>query len=498
MSESIEFLLQGLQIALRPENLIFALIGCLLGTMVGVLPGIGPTATTAMLIPIAATFNPVASIIMLCAIYYGAQYGGTITSILLNTPGEVASAVTCLDGYQMAKRGRAATALAVSAVGSFVGGTIATFGLVFLALPLSSVALRFGPAEFFALLLFGLTLVVGLAGKSLKLAFISALLGALIASVGIDPVLGEPRFTFGSTQLLNGIGFIPVLMGLFGISEILTNVKNPEQMSSPLKQTERTNWRAIAKTGPSIARGTGVGFLLGLVPGVGAAVPTFISYGLEKKVSKFPGRFGSGAIEGVAGPETANNAYANASIIPLFALGIPASATLAVLMGAFLQNGLTPGPLLFVEHADLAWAIIASFFIGNVFLLVLNLPLIPAWVAILKIPYSLLYGVILVFSIVGAYALRSDIFDIAVMLAFGVVGYWFKRLDIPLAPLCLTLILAPMVEKALRQSLSVSQGDPSIFISSPISIVLLLLSGTAIYAFVSKTVRTEHRVSVDE
>lgn len=498
MFDSLGLLGDGLAMALQWENLLFALIGCLLGTLVGVLPGIGPTATTAMLIPIAAGFNPVAAIIMLCAIYYGAQYGGTITSVLLNTPGEVASAVTCLDGHQMAKKGKAATALASAAVGSFIGGTIATLGLVFLAIPLSSVALRFGPAEFFALLLFGLTLVVGLAGKSLKLAFVSAILGALIAAVGIDPVVGEPRFTFGSTQLLSGIEFIPVLMGLFGISEILLNVREPERMMQKPGKTGRPDWRAISRTGPSVARGTGVGFLLGLVPGVGAAVPTFMSYGLEKRVSKKPWLFGKGAIEGVVGPETANNAYANSSIIPLFTLGIPASATLAVLMGAFLQNGLTPGPLLFVEHGDLAWAVIASFFIGNVILLVLNLPLIPAWVAILKVPYSALYGLILVFALVGAFALRSNIFDVIVMIVFGFVGYWFKRLDVPLAPLCLTLILAPMVEKALRQSLSVSQGDLSVLVSSPISIVLLSMSAIAIVAFVSNTVRSEHRVTVDE
>lgn len=498
MFDSLNLLLQGLAVALQPENLIFALIGCLLGTLVGVLPGIGPTATTAMLIPIAASFSPVAAIIMLCSIYYGAQYGGTITSVLLNTPGEVASAVTCLDGHQMAKRGKAATALAVAAVGSFVGGVIASFGLVLLAVPLSAVALQFGPAEFFALLLFGLTLVVGLAGKSLKLAFISAILGALIASVGIDPVVGEPRFTFGNLQLLGGIEFIPVLMGLFGISEILLNVTQPLGMSAPVTKTGRPDWRAISRTGPSVARGTVVGFLLGLVPGVGAAVPTFMSYGLEKRLSKRPERFGMGAIEGVAGPETANNAYANSSIIPLFTLGIPASATLAVLMGAFLQNGLTPGPLLFAEHPDIAWAIIASFFVGNVILLVLNLPLIPVWVAILRVPYSVLYGLILVFAVVGAYALRANTFDIIVMMLFGVLGYWFKRLEVPLAPLCLTLILSPMVEKALRQSLSVSQGDPSIFISSPISAVLLAFSAIAIISFVTKTVRTEHRVTVDE
>lgn len=498
MFDSLGLLGQGLAMALQPENLIFALIGCLLGTLVGVLPGIGPTATTAMLIPIAAAFNPVAAIIMLCSIYYGAQYGGTITSVLLNTPGEVSSAVTCLDGYQMAKRGKAATALAVAAVGSFIGGTVASFGLVLLAVPLSSVALQFGPVEFFALLLFGLTLVVGLAGKSLKLAFISAILGSLIAAVGIDPVVGEPRFTFGSTQMLSGIEFVPVLMGLFGISEILTNLASRQGMVGVLGKTGRPDWRMISKTGPSIARGTGIGFLLGLVPGVGAAVPTFMSYGLEKRMSKTPQLFGRGAIAGVAGPETANNAYANSSIIPLFTLGIPASATLAVLMGAFLQNGLTPGPLLFVEHADLAWTIIASFFIGNLILLVLNLPLIPMWVKILRVPYSVLYGFILAFAVVGAYALRANVFDVIVMIVFGFVGYWFKKLDVPLAPLCLTLILSPMVEKALRQSLSVSQGDISIFFTSPIAAVLLGMCAIALIAFITKTVRTEHRVTVDE
>ncbi|MEU7003252.1 tripartite tricarboxylate transporter permease [Nonomuraea sp. NPDC046570] len=492
--ESLGYLVEGLGTALQPYNLLFALIGCLIGTAVGVLPGVGPTAATAMLIPMTIALDPIAAIIMLSAIYYGAQYGGTITSVLINTPGEVASAVTCIDGYQMAKRGRAATALAVSAVGSFIGGTIASFGLVLLAIPLTSMALKFGPPEFFALMVFGLTLVVGLGGKSLKRAVIAACLGLLIGLVGIDPVAGEPRFTFGMPELLDGLDFVPVLMGLFGVSEILLNLSGGGGAKGPQRVAKRTEWRVIGRAMPAIGRGTGLGFLLGLVPGIGAAVPTYLSYALERKVSRHPERFGQGAVEGVAGPETANNSYASASMIPLFTLGIPGSATLAVLMGAFLMNGLSPGPLLFSEHPDFAWAVIASFYVGNIILIVLNLPLIPMWVQILKVPYKVLYPLILVMAVVGSIALRGEVFDAGVMLFFGLVGVACRRLDIPLAPISLTLILGPMIEKSLRQSLSLSQGDFSIFFNRPISLTLMVLSVVVIGVFALNLVRGDSRV----
>jgi putative tricarboxylic transport membrane protein len=481
MVESFQLLLGGFATALQPVNLLFAFIGCVLGTLIGVLPGVGPAAGTAILIPVTVVLDPTGAIIMLAAIYYGAMYGGTITSVLLNVPGEAASVVTCLDGYQMAKQGRAGPALAIAAIGSFIGGTVATMGLVLIALPLTRFALQFGPPEFFALMLVGLSLVTGLAGKSLVRALMSALLGLLIAQIGIDPVMGAPRFTFGRMELLDGFGIVPVVMGMFGIGEIFLNVEMKAvrvfetSMSSlipTLKDMKDSTWPII--------RGTFLGFFLGLIPGVGAVVPTFLAYSIEKKVSKTPERFGKGAIEGVASPETANNSYANAALIPLFTLGIPGSPTTAILMGAFMMNGLIPGPMLFKDHPQFAWAVIASLYLGNVILLILNLPFIPVWVAVLKTPYSILMTLILAFCVVGVYSLSSSVFDIGVMLAFGLVGYAFKKFDIPTAPLVLTMILGPLMERGLRQSLEMSRGDFSILFTRPISATLLAIAALVI------------------
>ncbi len=481
MAESFQHLMNGFATALQPGYLLYAFIGCFLGTLIGVLPGVGPAAGTAILIPITVVLDPTGAIIMLAAIYYGAMYGGTITSVLVNVPGEAASVITCLDGYQMAKQGRAGPALAVSAVGSFIGGTVATMGLVLLALPLTRFALKFGPPEFFALMAVGLSLVTGLAGKSLVRALMSALLGLLIAEIGIDPVMGAPRFTFGRMELLDGFGIVPVVMGMFGIGEIFHNV------SMKTMQVFETSMRSLIPTLKDmknsawpIVRGTFIGFFLGLIPGVGAVVPTFLAYSVEKKVSKTPERFGKGAIEGVASPETANNAYANAALIPLFTLGIPGSPVTAILMGAFMMNGLIPGPSLFKDHAQFAWAVIASLYIGNVILVILNLPLIPMWVAVLKIPYSILMTLILAFCVVGVYSLSSSVFDIGVMLAWGLVGYAFKKLDIPSAPLVLTLILGPLMERGLRQSLEMSRGDFSILFTRPLSATLLAIAAIMI------------------
>jgi putative tricarboxylic transport membrane protein len=481
MVDSFQLLMGGFATALQPANLLFAFIGCVLGTLIGVLPGVGPAAGTAILIPVTVVLDPTGAIIMLASIYYGAMYGGTITSVLLNVPGEAASVVTCLDGYQMAKQGRAGPALAIAAIGSFVGGTVATMGLVLTALPLTRFALKFGPPEFFALMAVGLSLVTGLAGKSLTRALMSAILGLLIAQIGIDPVMGAPRFTFGRTELLDGFGIVPVVMGLFGIGEIFLNVEmkvvqvfetSMRSLVPTLKDMKESAWPII--------RGTIVGFFLGLIPGVGAVVPTFLAYSVEKKISKTPERFGRGAIEGVASPETANNAYANAALIPLFTLGIPGSPTTAILMGAFMMNGLIPGPSLFADHAQFAWAVIASLYIGNVILVILNLPFIPLWVAVLKIPYSILMTLILAFCIVGVYSLSNSVFDIGVMLAFGLVGYAFKKLDIPTAPLVLTMILGPLMERGLRQSLEMSRGDFSILFTRPLSATLLGIAALVI------------------
>ena len=465
--------------ALSMGNLAYATIGCILGTLIGVLPGLGPAAGTAILLPITFNINPTSGIIMLAAIYYGAMYGGTITSVLINVPGEAASVVTCLDGHAMAKKGRAGAALGIAAIGSFVGGTVATFGLVLVALPLTQIVLKFGPPEYFSLLCVGLSLVIGLAGSSLSRALIMGILGLLFSMVGVDPVIGAPRFTFGIVDLLDGIKFVPVIMGLFGIGEILINaeksfgkiaVSDTKFLSFFPRKEE---WRICIT---SILRGTGLGFFLGLIPGANAAVAAFMSYGIEKRLSKHPEKFGTGVIEGVAAPETANNAFANAALIPLFTLGIPGSPTVAVLMGALIINGLTPGPMLFTKHADFVWAVIASLYIGNIILLILNLPFVGWWARLLKIPYLILLVFILIFCVIGAFSLDNSIFDVGVMIVCGILGYVFKKLDFPPAPAILTLILGSMLERSFRESLSISRGDYTIFFTRPISALFLFLA----------------------
>src|ERR671923_328310 len=456
------------------QNLAFALIGCTLGTLIGVLPGLGPAAGTAILIPLTFKLDATGALIMLSAIYYGAMYGGTITSVLINVPGEAASVITCFDGHQMAKQGRGGTALGIAAIGSFIGGIAATIALIVVAPPLARFALSFGPPEFFALMLVGLALITGLAGQSLLTGLVMAVLGLLIAMVGIDPVRGAPRFTFGIPSLYDGVGFIPVVMGLFGIAEILLTLEAPYREAIKTKLVSllpsREEWR---RSFGAIARGTGIGFFLGLIPGVGAIIPTFVAYVFEKRLSKTPEQFGHGAIEGVAAPETANNAYANAAMIPLLTLGIPSSPTIAVLMGAFIINGLTPGPFLFKERPDLVWAVIASFFLGNILLLILNLPLVGLWARLLKLPYQYLCAGTLLFCIVGAYSLKGTVFDVGVMLVFGVIGYLLRKLGFPLAPAVLALILGPFMERSLRTSLEMSAGDFAIFVSRPMSAALL-------------------------
>jgi putative tricarboxylic transport membrane protein len=450
---------------------------------VGILPGLGPAAGTALLIPLTFHLDPTGAIIMLAAIYYGSQYGGTITSVLMNVPGEASSAITCLDGYAMAKQGRAGAALSIAAIGSFIGGTVATLGLVVAAQPLTRVALRFGPVEFFALTVLGIVLVMGLAGKSMVKALIVAVFGLLIGMVGMDPTRGSPRFTFGLTELLDGVGFIPVIMGLFGVAEIFENLEEEGHQVIETNLSSLMPTREDLRTSSwPIARGTAVGFLLGLVPGMTGTASSVLAYVAERKVSKHPEKFGTGAIEGVAGPETANNAHANAALIPLFTMGIPASPSVAVLMGAFMMNGLIPGPLLFKEHAAVAWGVIASLYIGNIILLILNLPLIPLWVKFLKIPYTILMTVVLAVMIVGAYTVSNTVFDVFVMLLFGGIGYVLRKLDFPLAPIVLTLIMGPPLEKSLRQSLEMSQGDFSILVASPISASLLVIAGIILFS----------------
>ncbi|RNE62078.1 tripartite tricarboxylate transporter permease [Cryobacterium tepidiphilum] len=469
-------LLGGFASALTLQNLLFALIGCIIGTLVGVLPGVGPVAGTAILIPLTLGMDPTSAIIMLGAIFYGSQYGGTITSVLLNTPGEAASAVTVIDGYQMTKKGRAGVALGIAAIGSFVGGTVATAGLVVAAKPLGSLGLKVGPPEFFGLMILGISLLVALAGKSMVKALLSGVIGLLIALVGIDPTIGAPRFTFGSPNLLDGVSFVAVIVGIFGLSEILVSATaqgSTKSLTGGLRGM-LPNRQDLRRAAPAIGRGTVIGFSTGLVPGLTGTVTSLLSYGAESKFSRFRKQLGTGAIEGVAGPETANNAHANSALIPLFTLGIPASPTIAVLMGAFLQQGLTPGPSLFTQHSEVAWAIIASLFIGNLICLILNVPLIGVWTSILKIPHGILLAIIMIFLVVGSYTINYNVFDVFVMILFGIVGLVFRRLDIPLAPLVLTLVLGPLMERSLRESLEISQGDFSIF-TRPFALTFIVI-----------------------
>lgn len=476
-------LMMGFSVALLPQHLMLAFVGSLLGTLIGVLPGIGPAAGTAMLIPLTFSMGPTGAIILLTALFYGTQYGGTLTSVLLNVPGEAASAITCLDGYAMAKQGRAGVALSMAAIGSFIGGTFASLCLVLAAGPLTRLALQFGPVEFFTLVLMGISLLMGLAGKSMIKALMMGVFGLLLAMIGMDPVRGLPRFTFGTMELMDGISFVPVIMGLFGVGEILLNAEKPfAQMVLARMSTLIPSRQEMRDSVGPVVRGSLIGTLLGLVPGMTNSASSFLSYIAEKKSSNYPERFGTGMLAGVVGPETANNAHANGALIPLFTLGIPASPTVAIIMGAFMMHGLIPGPLLFRDHPSIAWGVIASFYIGNVMLVILNLPLIGIWVKLLKIPYGILSAIILSFTVLGAYSINNSIFDVLVMTLFGVIGYLLRKMDFPLAPAVLTLILGPMMESSLRTSLEMSQGSFSIFLESPVAVAFLLLTAVILIA----------------
>lgn len=475
--DSLNFLLDGFATALQPQNLIFAFIGCVLGMAVGILPGVGPIAGISILLPMSFYLDPTGSIIMMAAIYYGAMYGGTITTVLLNVPGEGSSAITAIDGYAMAKQGRAGSALGIAAIGSFIGGTIATILLVLAAPALAQVALTFGPPELFALLLMGICLLVGLGSRSVLLSLLSGVMGLAIVLPGMDLFAGTPRLTFGNLELLSGLNFVPIIMGLFGMGEVLHHAHlRFVDTRAHAKATAIITKKDLKESSGAIARGSILGSATGLIPGIGTVAPTLMSYALERKVSKHPEKFGHGAIQGVAGPETTNNAYANAAMIPLFTLGIPASPTIAVLMGAFLINGLTPGPKLFVSEPTLVWGIIASLFIGNLILLIMNLPLVKVWVQIIKIPYHLLFPLILVFMVVGSYSVSHSMFDIGVLIVFGILGYIAKLVDFPIVPVALTIILGPMLEKSLRQAMQLSGGDPSVLFRGPISTIFIVIA----------------------
>jgi len=470
----------GFQVALQPVNLLYCFVGVFIGTLVGVLPGLGPAAAIALLLPSTFATTPVSAIIMLAGIYYGAMYGGSTTSILVNIPGEAASVVTCLDGHAMARQGRAGAALGISAFGSFIAGTLSVILLTFLAPLLTRVTLSFGPPEYFALMILGLTMLTYFARESTVKALMMAAVGLLCGTVGQDTMSGRFRFTFGIRTLEDGLGLVPVIMGLFGISEVLLNL---EERGTPEDAAEifaapttgllptREDWRL--STVP-ILRGSTLGFFLGILPGAGAIIASFVSYAVEKRASRYPERFGTGAIEGVAGPEAANNAAAGGAFIPLLTLGIPANAVMAILLGALMIHGLQPGPMLVKQAPDVFWGFITSMYIGNAMLLVLNLPLIPMWAQLLRVPYAILFPFILLFCLIGAYSVTNNIGDGVVMWIFGIVGYLMKKFEYEGAPLILAMVIGPMMEEALRQSLILSAGNFAIFVSRPISALFIV------------------------
>ena len=467
-------LANGFAAALTPMNLAMALVGSLLGTMVGVLPGLGPTAAIAILFPFTAILTPVPAIIMLAGIYYGAMYGGSTTAILLNIPGEVASVPTCFDGYPMAQQGRGGVALGISAIGSFVAGTVGVIALTFFAPLLADQALRFGPPEYFGLMVLAFTVVVSLSSASLAKGMTMAMVGYLVSLIGMGPSTAEPRFTFGYARLMGGVDLIALMVGLFGIAEVFLGLEESRVAIATKIRNVLPRWAEVRQAWPAIMRGTGIGFLLGLLPGCAPAVTVFLAYDVEKKLARHPERFGKGAIEGVASPESANNATSSAGFIPLLALGIPASPPLAILLGGLMVYGLQPGPLLFSKNPEFVWTVIASLYLGNVILLVLNLPLVGMWVRLTRVPFGILGPVILLMCFVGAYSVRNSMFDVSVSLVCGLVGYVLRKLQWPIGPLLLAYILGPLLETNLLESLSMSGGSPLIFFQRWLSLALIM------------------------
>jgi putative tricarboxylic transport membrane protein len=465
----------GFQVAFQPSNFLFCFLGVLTGTLVGVLPGLGPVAAMSLLLPTTFHMTPVSAIIMLAGIYYGAMYGGSTTSILVNIPGEAASVVTCLDGYQMARQGRAGPALGISAFGSFIAGTLSVVGLMLAGPFLAEAALKFGPPEYFALMILGLTLLTFLASGPMWKALLMAAFGLFLSTIGMDNVTGVVRLSFQIEELVDGLGLVPVVMGLFGISEVLLNVEGPMERSIFAAKIKNLlpNARDWADSIGPILRGTGLGFFLGVLPGGGAVISSFVSYAVEKRISKHPEKFGTGVIAGVAGPESANNAATGGAFIPLLSLGIPANAVMALLLGALIIHGIQPGPLMIKQHPHIFWGTVASMYLGNILLLFLNLPLIGIWVRLLKVPYPVLFPLILLFCLIGSYSLNNSIVDVMIMILFGLIGYIFRKFQYEGAPLVLALVLGPMMENSLRQALLMANGNPATFFQRPISGTLL-------------------------
>jgi putative tricarboxylic transport membrane protein len=499
MLESLQYLISGFTVATTAQNLLYCLIGAIVGTLVGILPGLGPIAGIALLIPATFGLNPTSALIMLAGIYYGAMYGGSTTSILINVPGETASVITCIDGYKMAQQGRAGPALAISALGSFIAGTIAIFGLVLIAPPLAAAALAFGPPEFASLMVFGFVVLSNVTGTSLIKALMMAVVGLIIGTIGMDPVTGNERFTFDSAYLLGGIEFVAVAIGVFGLGEVLVNAAKPaEQLEGrvlvPRFRDLYPSLADLKRAIGAILRGTGIGFGVGLVPGPAPVIATYASYTVEKRLSKHPEEFGNGAIEGVAGPESANNAATQSAFIPLFVLGIPFGPVTAILLGALLIHGVTPGPLLIAEHPQLFWAVVASMYIGNFILLLLNLPFVPLFANMLRVPKKVLLPLVMLFCVTGMFSVNNSILDIWMMLAFGALGYILRGWAYEGAPLLLGLVLGPKLEVAFRQSVMISHGDFGIFVERPVSAALLLATlAFLVYPLVKLARRTLHR-----
>jgi putative tricarboxylic transport membrane protein len=489
---ALNHLIDGLGTALTPMNLLWMLIGAVLGTFVGILPGLGsPAATLAVLLPLTLRLPPTTGLIMMAGIYHGAKFAGSTTAILLNIPTETSSVVLCYDGHEMAKQGRAGKAMGMSAISGFIASTIGVIALTFAAPAIANLAVSFGPPEFASLMAFGLMLVISMAGKSPIKGLISMALGLLTATVGVDLFSGSQRYTFGNINLYDGVQFITLTLGLFAVAEVLINVetrRGKPLFTVPKKMRELLPTGAdLKRCAGAIAQGSVVGFLIGALPGGGSTIGSFVSYTLVKNTSKHPEKFGKGAIEGVAGPEAANNSEAGGAMIPLLSLGLPGNASTSVMLAALLLYGVQPGPLLFTDHPEIAWPVIASLYLGTLALLVLNLPLIPMWVQILRIPYWVLYPAILVLAVVGAYSVRSSLFDVWMLMGFSLVGYIFRKLSIPAAPMLMAFVLGPQAEVALRQSLTLSNDNPLIFVERPISATVLALTvGVIVFTFVSR------------
>jgi putative tricarboxylic transport membrane protein len=490
----------GFSTALSLQNLLFCLFGVLVGTLVGVLPGISPLNTTAMLLPFTFGLAPTSAMIMLAGIYYGAQYGGSTTAILVNVPGEASAVVTCLDGYQMARQGRAGPALAIAAVGSFFAGCVATVVIAILSGPLATLALKFTAPEYFSLLIMGLIAAVVLAHGSPFKAIAMILIGVLTGLVGIDVNTGVPRLTFGIPDIADGMDFVPVVVGLFGIGEVAANLEIPQDrsiLSGKIKNLMPT-WPDLKAAFPAILRGTCVGTMLGILPGGGATLPPFAAYALEKKVSRHPERFGTGVIEGVASPESANNAGAQTSFIPLLTMGIPTNPLMALMIGALMIHGVQPGPSMIREQATLYWGLVASMWIGNLMLVVINLPLVGLWVSVLKIPYRLLFPAIILFCCIGAYASSNSVFNVWLMLGWGALGYFFNKVGVHPAPMVLGFILGPMLEENLRRAMLLSGGDPMVFLHRPISATLLAVAVILLAILIFPAIRRKREEALKE